>query len=203
MKRQALMMLLMVLAVLAWGAPLTAQQQSTAPAPQSFLSPSAAFIGRAVQIPMRDGQTLAADVYLPRGGGKHPVVLIQTPYNKDPMRPGGRVKGAGARIRSSLMRTTLSSSWTGAASSLRGARSSRQTAEHRRGRFRRHRVDRQARVVEMARWPPGGCQRWGEFSMKRPARIRRIWFAPCPSSCRSIWITTLTFPAACCGKSSR
>lgn len=35
---------------------------------------------------MRDGQSLAADIYLPKSGGKHPVVLIQTPYNKTPMR---------------------------------------------------------------------------------------------------------------------
>ena len=26
---------------------------------------------------MRDGQSLAADLYLPKAGGKHPVVLIQ------------------------------------------------------------------------------------------------------------------------------
>ena len=87
MKRQVRMLSFVVFAVLAWGAPLTARQQSTAPAQQSFLSPSAAFIGRVVQIPMRDGQSLTADVYLPKGGGKYPVVLIQTPYNKDPMRP--------------------------------------------------------------------------------------------------------------------
>ena len=35
-----------------------------------------------LQIPMRDGQTLAADVYLPGDKGAWPVVLIQTPYNK-------------------------------------------------------------------------------------------------------------------------
>ena len=87
MKRQVWMLSFVAFAVLAWGAPLTAQQQSTAPAQESFLSPSAAFIGRVVQIPMRDGQSLTADVYLPKGGGKYPVVLIQTPYNKDPMRP--------------------------------------------------------------------------------------------------------------------
>jgi len=75
------------LIALVWGAPLAAQQPSTAPAQQSFLPSSASFIGRSVQIPMRDGQSLAADVYLPKGGGKYPVVLIQTPYNKDPMHP--------------------------------------------------------------------------------------------------------------------
>jgi predicted acyl esterase len=86
MKRQALMMLLIVLAALAWAAPLTARRQSPVTDQQSFLPPTAAFIGRTEQIPMRDGQSLAADIYLPKVGGKHPVVLIQTPYNKTPIR---------------------------------------------------------------------------------------------------------------------
>ncbi len=37
---------------------------------------------RDVQIPMRDGKSLAADLFLPPKAGKYPVVLIQTPYNK-------------------------------------------------------------------------------------------------------------------------
>ena len=82
MKRQFGLWLLVVCAALAWSRPLGAQQGAA----ESFLSSSAAFTGRAVQIPMRDGQSLAADVYLPKGGGKFPVVLIQTPYNKAPMR---------------------------------------------------------------------------------------------------------------------
>src|SRR5262245_40608701 len=81
-KRQALIWLLIVPAAFASSAPLTAQQPAPAADHQSFLPPASAFIGRATQIPMRDGQSLAADVYLPKGGGKHPVVLIQTPYNK-------------------------------------------------------------------------------------------------------------------------
>jgi predicted acyl esterase len=81
------MWLYIAFVALVCSAQLRAQQQPTAPAQQSFLPPSAAFVGRAVQIPMRDGQSLAADVYLPKGGGKYPVVLIQTPYNKAPMRP--------------------------------------------------------------------------------------------------------------------
>ena len=36
-------------------------------------------------IPMRDGKTLAADIYLPKNPGQYPTVLIQTPYNKDRM----------------------------------------------------------------------------------------------------------------------
>jgi putative CocE/NonD family hydrolase len=35
-----------------------------------------------VKIPMRDGVKLSADIYLPRRGGKYPVILIRTPYNK-------------------------------------------------------------------------------------------------------------------------
>jgi putative CocE/NonD family hydrolase len=33
-----------------------------------------------VEVPMRDGVKLATDLWLPRGGGKHPVLLIRTPY---------------------------------------------------------------------------------------------------------------------------
>ena len=35
-----------------------------------------------VRIPMRDGKTLAADVFLPDEEGKHPTILIMTPYNR-------------------------------------------------------------------------------------------------------------------------
>src|SRR5512133_4032522 len=38
-----------------------------------------------VMVTMRDGVKLATDLYLPTDGGKHPVVLVRTPYNKDPM----------------------------------------------------------------------------------------------------------------------
>lgn len=37
---------------------------------------------------MRDGQALAADLYLPDVSGTYPVVLIQTPYNKNLFRLG-------------------------------------------------------------------------------------------------------------------
>lgn len=36
-----------------------------------------------IQVVMRDGVTLATDVYLPGSGGPLPVVVIRTPYNKD------------------------------------------------------------------------------------------------------------------------
>lgn len=40
-----------------------------------------------VQIPMRDGQNLAGDYYLPSGAGPWPVVVVQTPYNKNTFAP--------------------------------------------------------------------------------------------------------------------
>lgn len=36
-----------------------------------------------VSIPMRDGIKLAADLYKPRAAGKHPVILVRTPYKKE------------------------------------------------------------------------------------------------------------------------
>lgn len=38
---------------------------------------------RDVRIPMRDGKSLAADLYLPDKPGKYPTILIQTPYDKN------------------------------------------------------------------------------------------------------------------------
>ena len=43
---------------------------------------------QAVSIPMRDGKTLAADIYIPSGITSGPVILIQTPYNKNNFRNG-------------------------------------------------------------------------------------------------------------------
>lgn len=40
-------------------------------------------------IPMRDGKRLSADVYLPPGDGPWPIILIQTPYNKNVYRASG------------------------------------------------------------------------------------------------------------------
>ncbi|HKQ97381.1 MAG TPA: CocE/NonD family hydrolase [Candidatus Polarisedimenticolia bacterium] len=36
-----------------------------------------------VPVPMRDGVVLRADVYRPSGAGRHPVLLMRTPYGKD------------------------------------------------------------------------------------------------------------------------
>jgi predicted acyl esterase len=37
---------------------------------------------KALEIPMRDGKALIADVYLPPQPGRYPTILIQTPYNR-------------------------------------------------------------------------------------------------------------------------
>jgi hypothetical protein len=51
----------------------------------SALPAARAFVHQRVpiEIPMRDGKTLAADAYLPDTAGSWPVILIQTPYNKN------------------------------------------------------------------------------------------------------------------------
>jgi hypothetical protein len=74
--RNFIHVLAVVLAALAVAAPVAAREAS-------FLPEGSSFIGYEVQIPMRDGTQLAADVYVPKGGGgPFPVILIQTPYNK-------------------------------------------------------------------------------------------------------------------------
>lgn len=90
-RRQFCLWFLFLGAALLCGRPLAAQQVVVTPA--SLLSDSAVFTGQSVQIPMRDGKALAADVYVPKSRGKHPVVLIQTPYNKNGLRPGFEGKG--------------------------------------------------------------------------------------------------------------
>ena len=36
-----------------------------------------------VRTPMRDGVELSSDIYLPRGEGKFPAVLMRTPYDNN------------------------------------------------------------------------------------------------------------------------
>ena len=56
--------------------------QSPAKAPQRY----EVSIRTGVQVKMRDGVTLIADVYSPKAEGKFPVLLTRTPYNRrDPM----------------------------------------------------------------------------------------------------------------------
>ncbi len=47
------------------------------------------------RIPMRDGQHLAADIYLPPAAGEYPTILIQTPYNRTNFRVAARWNGRG------------------------------------------------------------------------------------------------------------
>lgn len=54
-----------------------------------------------VAIPLRDGKSLSADIYLPPNEGKYPTVLIQTPYNKALLR--GMI-GAGQKRHSEIGR---------------------------------------------------------------------------------------------------
>lgn len=53
-----------------------------------------------VDIPMRDGKTLAADVYVPDACTGCPTILIQTPYNKNTFR-NGLPLGFGQNLQSS------------------------------------------------------------------------------------------------------
>jgi predicted acyl esterase len=77
---------LLVLSVCALAA---APAVAAATGADSFLPESAGFVATETRIPMRDGATLAADVYLPRTAAatSWPVVLIQTPYDRKAMRP--------------------------------------------------------------------------------------------------------------------
>lgn len=47
------------------------------------VAPGFVHLRNPIDIPMRDGMTLAADAYLPAETGSWPVILIQTPYNKE------------------------------------------------------------------------------------------------------------------------
>lgn len=55
-----------------------------------IISPIHAQFGptQTVSIPMRDGQSLAADIYIPDGCSECPTILIQTPYNKNMFHAG-------------------------------------------------------------------------------------------------------------------
>jgi putative CocE/NonD family hydrolase len=63
------------------------------PAPASAYAPDGAgsaipelnniVIETDVAVPMRDGVVLRADVYRPEGNGRHPVLVMRTPYGKD------------------------------------------------------------------------------------------------------------------------
>ncbi len=46
------------------------------------MAPTRILLERNVDVPLRDGTVLRADVYRPEGGGRHPVLLQRTPYDK-------------------------------------------------------------------------------------------------------------------------
>jgi predicted acyl esterase len=50
---------------------------------------------KGIKIPMRDGEALVADVYLPETPGRYPTLLVQTPYNRN--RLGAALPEDGAR----------------------------------------------------------------------------------------------------------
>ncbi|MEK7794951.1 MAG: CocE/NonD family hydrolase, partial [Candidatus Hydrogenedentota bacterium] len=52
----------------------------------AFLPEGAPFESSEAAIPLRDGKSLAADVYVPDKAKNYPVILIQTPYDKSRMR---------------------------------------------------------------------------------------------------------------------
>ncbi len=75
-----------IVALLGWVLPLAGdlvgQERFARPAPKNEFS-----VQKNVVIPMRDGVQLAADLYLPRNaGGRFPVIVLRTPYNKDTYR---------------------------------------------------------------------------------------------------------------------
>ncbi|MGH9420861.1 MAG: CocE/NonD family hydrolase [Thermoanaerobaculia bacterium] len=54
---------------------------------QSASAQTQTYSCKEIKIPMRDGVSLAADVYIPRqGDGRFPVVVERTPYNKNDCR---------------------------------------------------------------------------------------------------------------------
>ena len=40
------------------------------------------------RVPMRDGVELSADIFLPKGGGRYPTLLMRNPYTKSTRRAG-------------------------------------------------------------------------------------------------------------------
>jgi len=68
---------------LAIGVILFAREAPIQSAPQSPAGGASPVIDKNVQIPMRDGVMLGADIYRPSATGKFPVMLSRTPYNKN------------------------------------------------------------------------------------------------------------------------
>lgn len=59
--------------------PLVAQDRFAPPPPRHRFT-----VQKDLRVPMRDGVRLAADLYLPEGGGaRFPVIVLRTPYNRE------------------------------------------------------------------------------------------------------------------------
>lgn len=69
------------LAALAAFAPLCLAS-APPPGPTPNASPARNPAPLRARVPMRDGVMLAANVFLPPGGGRHPAILVRTPYGK-------------------------------------------------------------------------------------------------------------------------
>ena len=91
MKRIGIL-LLAVLGFAVFHAPQLEPARAVA-AEEKVLPDDAKFKGSVIEIPMRDGKSLAADVFVPKNAGKYPVILIQTPYNKNSLRVAFTGKG--------------------------------------------------------------------------------------------------------------
>jgi len=60
-----------------------AREPAVQPVAQGASAQTAPVVENNVLVPMRDGVLLAADIYRPAAGGKFPVLLSRTPYNKN------------------------------------------------------------------------------------------------------------------------
>ncbi len=78
-------------------------------ADESLLPDTSPFHAISTRIPMRDGKALAADIYVPKAGGKFPVVLIQTPYDRKLVRR--HWTGAGRQARNRFSPTPSTPLW--------------------------------------------------------------------------------------------
>jgi len=89
MIRMPLTSLLLLATTALTGAPIAAQQASSAlmppggDIPKNFTPPTSAndYIKREVMIPMRDGTKLYTVIVIPKGATNAPIVLTRTPYN--------------------------------------------------------------------------------------------------------------------------
>ena len=71
----------LTLALVGWvllGSPAIAQDKFARPAARNEFT-----LQKNLMVPMRDGVQLATDLYLPKNGGRFPVIVMRTPYNKD------------------------------------------------------------------------------------------------------------------------